>query len=116
MRSLEDIPLWARLLIGLLTILITLLMILLFSGAESGRLASAKVEVGCMDPTERERVRDIALRGIDKGLEEQVMRLFEVWMKDPGDQPRRAMVGTNNAVNAHIRARKQATEWDPPIC
>jgi hypothetical protein len=49
-------------------------------------------------------------------LEEQIQRLFEIWMKDASDQPRRAMVGTHNAFSAHTRARRQAVQWDPPVC
>jgi hypothetical protein len=80
------------------------------------RHASSKVSVDCMDPTEREKVRDIVLNGIDAGLEKSIVHLFDIWTKDLNDQPRRAMVGTNNAVNAHARARKQALAWDPPPC
>jgi hypothetical protein len=80
------------------------------------RNASSKVQVDCMDPTEREKVRDIVLNGIDQGLEKSIVHLFDIWTKDMSDQPRRAMVGTNNAVNAHARARKQALAWDPPAC
>jgi len=76
----------------------------------------AKVAVDCMDPTERENIRGLTLQAINDGFSNQIKLLFEVWMKDPNDQPRRAMVGTNNAVNAHIRARKQALAWDPPSC
>jgi hypothetical protein len=76
----------------------------------------SKVQVDCMDPVERERIREIVLNSVDKGLETQVAHLFEVWMKDLTDQPRRALVGTNTAVNAHVRARKNALAWDPPTC
>jgi hypothetical protein len=76
----------------------------------------SKVEVDCMDPVERERIREIVLNGIDKGLEDQIKHLFSTWMKDLSDQPRRALVGTNTAVNAHVRARKNAAAWDPPNC
>jgi hypothetical protein len=70
----------------------------------------------CMDATERERIRDIVLNGIDRGLEEQIRHLFEIWMKDSSDQPKRAMVGTDNAYSAHVRARRQAVAWNPPEC
>jgi hypothetical protein len=92
-----------------IALLATLVLMLLLE-------AQSKVQVDCMDPTERERIRDIVLTGIDNGLKEQIQHLFETWMKDISDQPRRAMVGTNNAVNAHVRARKQAIEWNPPMC
>ena len=93
------------------TIAATLLLLALFEHE-----AASKVEVGCMDPTERENVRSMTLQGINDGFTDQIKLLFEIWMKDPNEQPRRAMVGTNNAVNAHVRARKQALEWNPPAC
>jgi hypothetical protein len=79
--------------------------------------AQSKVPFDCVDPTERERVRDLALEGIDNGLKQAMTHLFEVWQKDPNtEQPRRAQVGTTNAINAHNRARKLALAWDPPTC
>jgi hypothetical protein len=102
---------WIALTVGVVTVIVTLIMLALLDVD-----AQSKVQVDCMDPTERERVRDIVLTGIDNGLKEQIQHLFETWMKDISDQPRRAMVGTNNAVNAHVRARKQAITWDPPSC
>lgn len=79
--------------------------------------AEGKVGYDCVDPTERERVRQLAFDGIDKGLVESMAHLFDVWTKDPqNSQPQRAQVGTTNAVNAHIRARKLAFAWDPQPC
>jgi hypothetical protein len=78
--------------------------------------AGAKVAVVCMDPTERERIREIVIRGVDKGLEDQIQHLFSLWVQDLTDQPRRALVGTNNAINAHVHARANALAWDPPHC
>lgn len=79
--------------------------------------AQSKVGYDCVDPTERERVRQLAFDGIDQGLVSAMAHLFDVWTKDPqNSQPQRAQVGTTNAVNAHIRARKLAFAWDPPAC
>ena len=80
-------------------------------------IAWSKVPYDCVDPTERERVRDLALSGIDDGLKKAMTHLFDVWQKDPNtDQPKRAQVGTTNAINAHNRARRLALSWDPPAC
>jgi hypothetical protein len=79
--------------------------------------AKSKVAYDCVDPTERERVRDIALQGIDEGLKLAMAHLYEVWQKDPATaQPQRAQVGTTNAINAHNRGRKLALAWSPPDC
>jgi len=98
--------------VGMTTVAITLLVLGQFE-----REAEGKIPFDCSDPTERERVREIALAGIDDGLKQAMAHLFEVWVRDPNtEQPKRAQVGTTNAVNAHIRARKLALEWAPPPC
>jgi hypothetical protein len=94
------------------TIAGTLLLLALFEHE-----AASKVAYDCVDPTERERIRDIALKGIDDGLQNAMTHLFDVWVKDPDrEQPARAQVGTTNAINAHNRARKYAVAWSPPTC
>jgi len=101
-----------RIAVGVATIIVTLLLLALLD-----RDASSNIPFDCMDPTERERVRDIALHGIDKGLEEATQHLYSVWQKDPNtEQPKRARVGIVNAINAHARARKFALDWTPPSC
>jgi len=98
--------------VGFTTVAITLLVLGQFE-----REAEGNIPFDCMDPTERERVRDIALHGIDKGLEEATQHLYTVWQKDPNtEQPKRARVGIVNAINAHARARKFALDWSPPTC
>ena len=111
------------------TVANTLLLLALFEGdpiedivvggytLASIETATANIPFDCMDPTERERVRDLSLRGIDKGFEDAMQHLYTIWYKDPNtEQPKRARVGTVNAVNAHARARKYALEWTPPTC
>jgi len=94
------------------TVAITLAMLAFFE-----REAVSKVAYDCIEPTERERIRDIALKGIDDGLQKAMAHLFDIWQKDPQhDQPARAQVGTTNAINAHNRARKFALDWQPPSC
>lgn len=101
-----------RLLIGIgIAIIILLALMLVLEHGES------KVSFDCFDPTERERVRDLALKGIDDGLQGAMQHLFDIWQKDPNtEQPKRAQVGTTNAINAHNRARKLALDWNPPNC
>jgi hypothetical protein len=98
--------------VGFTTVAITLLVLGQFE-----REAEGKVTYDCTDPTERERVREIALKGIDDGLQSALSHLFDIWQKDPNtQQPQRAQVGTTNAINAHNRARKFALAWSPPTC
>ena len=90
----------------------TLLLLALFEHEAAG-----KVPYDCTDPIERERIRELALQGIDDGFKQAMAHLFEVWQKDPNtEQPKRAQVGTTNAVNAHIRARSLTLAWQPPTC
>jgi hypothetical protein len=96
--------------VGILTVAATLLVIAWLDRAEG------RVPFDCVDPTERERVREIVLRGIDDGLQKAMTHLFDVWQKDPEtEQPKRAQVGTTNAINAHSRARRLALAWEPCI-
>jgi len=98
--------------IAVTTVAITLLVLGFFE-----REAVSKIAYDCVEPTERERIRDIALKGIDDGLQKAMTHLFDIWQKDPQhDQPARAQVGTTNAINAHNRARKFALDWQPPSC
>jgi len=102
---------WWAILAAATAVVIAYSLISLASDAES------KVAYDCVDPTERERVRQLVFDGVDKGLVGAMAHLFDVWQRDPGTaQPQRAQVGTTNAVNAHNRARKLALAWDPPPC
>ena len=104
---------WVALAVIVIMVLLTLMAIALLEQRD----AVGKVGYDCVDPTERERIRQLVFDGIDKGLVESMSHLFDVWTKDPqNSQPQRAQVGTTNAVNAHIRARKLAFAWDPQPC
>jgi len=101
---------WIALAVGLITIVLTLILLAVLE-------AQSRVAFDCFDATERERVREISLKGIDKGLEDAVAHLFDIWQRDPEtQQPKRAQVGVTNALNAHARARKYALAWTPPTC
>jgi hypothetical protein len=70
----------------------------------------------CLGPEEREYIRVLTLKAIDQAYENQIERLFEVWMKDSHEQPKRAINGTQIAISAHTRARNNANNWNPPSC
>ena len=98
-----------RIAVGVATIVVTLLLLALLD-----RDASSRVPFDCLDATERERVREIVLIAIDKGLDQAIQHLYTVWQKDPdSDQPKRAQVGVVNAINAHARARRFTLAWAP---
>jgi hypothetical protein len=70
----------------------------------------------CMDAESRERVRGLVLDAIDEGLKNQVVKVFDVWMKDSSDQPKRAIVGMHSGISAYVRSRADALKWAPPLC
>lgn len=70
----------------------------------------------CMDDESRERVRGLIIDAIDTALKNQVQKVFEIWMKDPADQPRRAKIGMHDGIDAYVRSRAQALRWNPPTC
>ena len=101
---------WASLIVGVTTVVCTLLIIWLLEA----RSAPAREE--CVEEKAREEVRNLALEGIDAGFKNHVELLFEVWVKDPNEQPRRAKVGMQANISAYLRARADALKWNPPSC
>lgn len=101
-----------RVLIGLLTVAGTLIVLDFLDRIES----NAQVKIDCIEPNERIKVREIILNGIDDGLRAKVADLYENWVRDPTDQPKRAQVGLTNAISAHSRGRAGALRWMPPPC
>jgi hypothetical protein len=70
----------------------------------------------CMDDEQRERVRGIVLEGIEGGLKDQVKHVYEMWMRDNQEQPKRAITGMHNGINAYVWSRASALKWSPPKC
>lgn len=100
-----------RVLVGVATIIVTLMVL-----AYLDRDVQSKTEDVCVDEKEREMVREIALAGINEGYKRHVTLLFEVWVKDPAEQPRRAKTGLQVAIGAWVRARRDALIWAPEQC
>ena len=118
MKPLEQMTFGQRFALTVVICLTILFALALFGYLTGGwDQAEGKVEVGCLNETQREHIRTIMLKAADRGLEDQIAHLFDIWVRDPStEQPMRAQVGANNAVNAHIRASKAAMAWDPPPC
>jgi hypothetical protein len=70
----------------------------------------------CIDDEMRENVRAILLDGFALALKENTKRVFEIWLKDDSDQPKRAIAGMREGINAYVRARSAALNWTPPPC
>jgi hypothetical protein len=70
----------------------------------------------CLPSEEMSRLREIMLGAVDQALKEHIVRLFDVWMKDPSDQPARAVAGARPALTAHANARAAIMQWKPQAC
>jgi hypothetical protein len=70
----------------------------------------------CMDDETRERVRKLMLEALDNAFREKIEKLYEVWLSDPTDQPRRAAKGADGALRAYFHARNGAMKFNPPEC
>jgi len=70
----------------------------------------------CMSSEEREAIRTLVLEGIDKALQQHTIHIFDTWVKDPTDQPKRAARGMDNTIRAYVGARNAALKWGPPTC
>jgi hypothetical protein len=77
--------------------------------------AQSKVDV-CVTSEQRDHIRKVMLEAVDHALDAQVGKLFANWVLDDTGQPKRAQVGTNNAVKAFITARGYVLVWDPHEC
>jgi hypothetical protein len=103
-----------------LVIAVMLIYILILHEAQSEMgeppKASEPPKEQCIDWKVQEDIRALTLLGIDNGLKLQVQKLFEIWVRDPHEQPKRATAGMRSVINAYLRARQNAEKWDPPIC
>jgi hypothetical protein len=101
---------WIALLVIVATVACTLIVLALLE--REGQSQPQQ----CMNSEEREYLRALTLKGIDAAYQDQIMHLFDIWMKDSHDQPKRAVNGTQIAISAHVRARNNAIKWEPPPC
>ena len=60
-----------------------------------------------------EYIRQLLLQAADEALRDQINHLFGVWMRSTEDQPRRALVGAHQAVNAYrdIIKALESKDW-----
>jgi len=76
----------------------------------------AQPAVQCFLVQERDRLIQLAHEGVDDAFKEHVKGLFAVWVRDPAEQPKRAMTGMSIGLSAYHRARANIRAWEPPIC
>lgn len=101
---------WERLVIIAVLAAVMMLAVIIAFGARS------QTTTICMGTEEREAIRKLALDAIDQAFQDQVKHLFDVWMKDQSEQPKRASAGMQTAISAHVRARADTMKWNVPTC
>lgn len=70
----------------------------------------------CVSAEDQERLRTLALQGIDEAFKNHTVHLFDIWISDPSDQPKRASKGMQDSIDAYLRARSDSLKWSPPNC
>ncbi len=92
------------------TLFLLLVALVMFIGA------TAKDKELCMEKETADRMRALMLDGFDDAFREQTKHVFDIWIKDPTDQPRRAIQGMRGAAYAYVHSRAAAMNWNPPRC
>jgi hypothetical protein len=95
-------------------VICTLAAFALFEIVRAQQSASQPIE--CVEPDLRESIRAIVLKGLDDAMRDRAQHLFEVWMRDERDQPKRASTGMQQAISAYIQSRSLALKWNPTPC
>jgi hypothetical protein len=102
-----------RLAVGLMVLAFGLLALGIYRAVTA---AHSQVPVQCFFPQEKDRVIELAHAGVDEAFKEHVKQLFDVWVRDPTEQPKRAMSGMATNLSAYHRARANIRAWEPTIC
>ena len=79
-------------------------------------IARSQVPMPCFLIQERDRLMQLAHEGVDDAFKEHVKGLFGVWVRDPAEQPKRAMTGMAIGLSAYHRAKANIRAWEPEIC
>ena len=55
-------------------------------------------------------------QAMNEAFKEHVKHTFDIWMKDPAEQPKRARSGVRQGLDAYMRARANVLSFNPPLC
>lgn len=77
---------------------------------------SQPVPLACADDETREQTRAVLLDGFAMALKDHTKHIFDIWLRDDSDQPKRAVAGMREGINAYVRARAATMKWSPPPC
>jgi len=70
----------------------------------------------CIEDEAREKIQKLMVEGLDEALKNHTRKMFEIWVQDDTDQPRRATEGMRSGIRAYVRSRAAALHWNPPAC
>lgn len=70
----------------------------------------------CVDAKDAAHIRDLMLQANDEALKAHLAKLFDIWLRDYGQDTSRARAGTLNGINAYERAVAALRRWNPPTC
>jgi hypothetical protein len=104
-------PRWLFVLVAIIGIVLA--GVILFAASPS---KGAEKPAPCIDGEMREQVRVLMLAGFDQAMKEHAVKMFNIWMKDPANQPKRAIAGMKSAIIAYAGSRAAAQRWNPPAC
>jgi len=99
-------PVAAALVVAMMTVALTI--------ANSVTVAPEKQK--CVDDAAREKVQRLMMDGLDEAMRGHTKKMYDIWMQDSHEQPRRAIEGMDRGINAYLRSRAAALKWNPPAC
>jgi hypothetical protein len=95
---------------------VAVLLALLAQALFPDKAQPATAQTLCMDDEARETIRKLTLEGLGLALKAHTQKLFEGWVKDHVDQPKRASAGMQEGLHVYEVARADMLEWSPPNC
>lgn len=103
-------PLIMRLMIGLVTAGLTWTLVDVMETRAQVQIAA------CATAEEEAKIKALVQEGLENALEDRAYHLFNVWMQDGTDQPKRAQVGLSKAISAYLQSNKGAGLWHTSRC
>jgi hypothetical protein len=99
---LEDISLGHRVAITVVIVLVILFALALYGYLTGGWEAEAQTQRLPISKYEK-HLLELDREAADQAYKDQIVHLFQTWMKDDHDQPARATVGARQARSAYDR-------------
>jgi hypothetical protein len=109
---LEDVSIGYRIAITVAIVLVILFALALFGYLTGGWDTPATAQ-SLQPPTlskYEKRIVELDRAAIDNAYSNQITHLFQTWMKDDQDQPRRALTGAKQARSAYERTMDAVVE------